>query len=91
MPKDKPKYEGYWFTDKRPIYVATNIHPVTPSNNALIGFYSSRQRFELILKDISSSGKANTSDPVRLIQDGLNSNLKIYSLTLRNKTTYPCK
>lgn len=76
VPKDQPKQLGYVFADQRPVYIATNIYPVNPMNESILGFYSSRKRFELVLNDISVSGKANISDPVRLIQHGLNPTAK---------------
>lgn len=72
IPQDKSKIKDYIFTDNRPIYVVSDIYPQDATNLALLGFYSSRKRFELILDDIVTSGKPNLSDPIRLIQDGLN-------------------
>lgn len=71
IPRGKPKRQGYIFQDNRPIYVVSDIYPRAKSSQPLLGFYSSRKRFELILDDITTSGKPNLSDPVRLIQDGL--------------------
>ncbi|EPI5808931.1 sensor domain-containing diguanylate cyclase [Vibrio vulnificus] len=70
IPENGPKTEGYVFSDGRPIYIATDIYPRTEENNALIGFYSSRLRFELALDEIVSTGKPSISDKVRLLQDG---------------------
>ncbi|EOD4737471.1 diguanylate cyclase [Vibrio vulnificus] len=75
VPKDQPKTYGYVFSDGRAIYIASDIYPRTPKNTELLGFYSSRLRFDLILDDIFSTGRANISDKVRLLQDGYDQSL----------------
>ncbi|EGR0749875.1 sensor domain-containing diguanylate cyclase [Vibrio vulnificus] len=75
VPKDGPKTEGYVFSDGRPIYIASDIYPRSEKNIELLGFYSARVRFELILDDIFSTGRANVSDKVRLLQDGYDRSL----------------
>ncbi|QOV31195.1 sensor domain-containing diguanylate cyclase [Vibrio diabolicus] len=70
VPKDGPKTYGYIFEHKEPIFIASDIYPRTPENLSLLGFYFSRKRFDLILDDISTNGRANVSDKVRLLQDG---------------------
>ncbi|WP_411020003.1 hypothetical protein, partial [Salmonella sp. ZJHZ21_0168] len=67
VPKDGPKTYGYIFEHKEPIFIASDIYPRTPENLSLLGFYFSRKRFDLILDDISTNGRANVSDKVRLL------------------------
>lgn len=71
VPKDGPKTPGYIMGDK-PIYIASDIYPQTEANIGLLGFYSSRKRFDLVLDHIRETRSANLSDKVRLLQDGLN-------------------
>ncbi|MGR5136827.1 sensor domain-containing diguanylate cyclase [Vibrio jasicida] len=75
VPKDGPKTNGYILKDGAPAFIATDIYPRTPQNLSLLGFYSSRLRFELILDDILTQGRANISDKVRLLQDGYDQSL----------------
>jgi len=75
IPEKGTKTEGYVFSDRRPIYMATDIYPRTEENNALIGFYSSRLRFELVLDSMVTTGKPSLSDKVRLLQDGYDRSL----------------
>ncbi|CAH1583805.1 sensor domain-containing diguanylate cyclase [Vibrio rotiferianus] len=75
VPKDQPKTFGYILPDDKPVYIASDIYPRTLSNIDLLGFYSSRLRFDLILEDIIASGGANISDKVRLLQDGYDRSL----------------
>lgn len=76
IPKDGPKTPGYIMADHQPIYVASDIFPRSEANIALLGFYSSRLRFQLILDGLMANGEPNVSDKVRLLQDGLDRNLK---------------
>lgn len=72
IPKDGVVTPGYILPNHEPIYVATDIYPRTEENTRLLGFYSSRKRFELILDGMTQSGEPNLSDKVRLLQDSLN-------------------
>ncbi len=76
VPKDGEKTFGYILKDDAPAYVATDIYPRTTTNLSLLGFYSSRLRFELILDDIITHDRANISDKVRLLQDGYDQSLE---------------
>lgn len=76
VPKDGPKTYGYIMKDNEPIYVASDIYPRNEANIGLLGFYSSRLRFQLVLDGLAATGEANVSDKVRLLQDGLEKNLK---------------
>lgn len=76
VPKDGEKTFGYILKDDAPAYVATDIYPRTATNLSLLGFYSSRLRFELILDDIITHDRANISDKVRLLQDGYDQSLE---------------
>ncbi|MDN3684560.1 CHASE domain-containing protein [Vibrio sinaloensis] len=58
------------------IYIASDIYPRDEANLKLLGFYSSRTRFQLVLDGIRASGLPNVSDKVRLIQDGLDRSVK---------------
>jgi len=70
VPQGGSKTYGYIFEHKKPIFIASDIYPRTPENLSLLGFYFSRERFDLILEDISTKKRANISDKVRLLQDG---------------------
>ncbi|EKM33069.1 CHASE domain protein, partial [Vibrio harveyi] len=59
VPKDGEKTFGYILKDQAPAYIATDIYPRTETNLSLLGFYSSRLRFELILDDIITHDRAN--------------------------------
>jgi len=76
VPKDGPKTMGYIMPNHEPIYVASDIYPRTEANLGLLGFYSSRVRFQLILDGIRATGEPNVSDKVRLLQDGLDQSLE---------------
>ena len=73
IPKHGPKTYGY-ILDGEPVFIATDIYPNDPVNNGVLGFYSSRERFNLIIDNIKKTREANISDKVRLLQDGLDSN-----------------
>ncbi|MFA0569047.1 sensor domain-containing diguanylate cyclase [Vibrio gallaecicus] len=75
VPKDGPKTLGYIMGDQ-PVFIASDIHPRTPENINLLGFYSSRERFQLIIDNILETREANLSDKVRLLQDGLDKHLE---------------
>ncbi|MEL0608511.1 sensor domain-containing diguanylate cyclase [Vibrio echinoideorum] len=75
IPKHQPKTFGY-ILDGEPAFIATDIYPNTAPNNKVLGFYSSRERFKLVLDNIKQTRKANISDKVRLIQDGLDQDTK---------------
>ncbi|MFA0145831.1 sensor domain-containing diguanylate cyclase [Vibrio lentus] len=70
IPKHEAKTYGY-ILDGEPAFIASDIYPNTPANDRVLGFYSSRERFKLILENIKQTREANISDKVRLIQDGL--------------------
>jgi len=76
IPKDGPKTYGYIMPDNEPIYVASDIYPRNEANIGLLGFYSSRLRFQLVLDGLTATGEPNVSDKVRLLQDGLDKNLQ---------------
>lgn len=56
-----------------PIFAVTDIFPRTPVNIDLLGFYSSRKRFEFVLDYISTTTNPSVSDKIRLLQDGRDS------------------
>ncbi|BBM64850.1 sensor domain-containing diguanylate cyclase [Vibrio alfacsensis] len=70
VPKNGSKTFGYQLTDGLPAFIATDVYPRTKENLAILGFYSSRLRFDLILDDMLTFNRPNISDKVRLIQDG---------------------
>ncbi|MFA0076553.1 diguanylate cyclase [Vibrio artabrorum] len=70
IPKHEPKTTGY-ILDGEPAFIATDVYPNTEENNRVLGFYSSRERFRRVLDNIYQTRRANVSDNVRLIQDGL--------------------
>lgn len=76
VPKDGPKTKGYIMPNNEPIFVASDIFPRNEQNIALLGFYSSRLRFQLVLDGLLATGEPNVSDKVRLLQDGLDRTLK---------------
>ncbi|CAK2632693.1 diguanylate cyclase [Vibrio crassostreae] len=74
IPKHEAKTYGYVLDDE-PIFVASDMYPNTEANNIVLGFYSSRERFKLVLDNIKHTRKANISDKVRLLQDGLDQDI----------------
>ncbi|WP_210455048.1 sensor domain-containing diguanylate cyclase [Vibrio crassostreae] len=74
IPKHEAKTYGY-VLDGEPIFVASDMYPNTEVNNSVLGFYSSRERFKLVLDNIKHTRKANISDKVRLLQDGLDQDI----------------
>ena len=74
VPKEQPKTYGYVMKNHEPIYVATDIYPRDEANIPLLGFYSSRERFQLVLDEFIKTGKPSLSDKVRLLQDSLDRN-----------------
>ncbi|MDD9176138.1 sensor domain-containing diguanylate cyclase [Aliivibrio sp. S2TY2] len=74
VPKEQPKTYGYVMKNHEPIYVATDIYPRDEANIPLLGFYSSRERFKLVLDEFIKTGKPSVSDKVRLLQDSLDRN-----------------
>tara|TARA_Y100001956_G_scaffold36846_1_gene36208 strand:+ start:1429 stop:2856 length:1428 start_codon:yes stop_codon:yes gene_type:complete len=76
VPKDGPKTMGYIMPNGEDIYIASDIYPRSDANLNLLGFYSSRVRFQLILDGIRATGQPNVSDKVRLLQDGLDKSLE---------------
>lgn len=76
VPKHGPKTLGYIMPNNEDIYIASDIYPRDEANLKLLGFYSSRTRFQLVLDGIRASGLPNVSDKVRLIQDGLDRSVK---------------
>ena len=71
VPKDGVKTLGYILDGEIPIFPASDVYPRTPSNFNALGYYSSRERFQLVVDDISRTGKPSVSDKIRLLQDGL--------------------
>ena len=71
VPKDQPKTYGYVMNNHEPIYIATDIYPRDEKNRPLIGFYSSRERFNLAIEELLITGRPSVSDKVRLLQDSL--------------------
>ena len=76
VPKDGPKTFGYIMPHNEPIYVFSDIYPMSDANIGLLGFYSSRVRFQLVLDGIRATGQPSVSDKVRLLQDGLDRSLE---------------
>lgn len=76
VPKGGERTSGYLPTDQQPIYIASDISPKTPENLKLLGFYSYRERFHLVLESITATGLPNVSDKVRLLQDGVDRSIK---------------
>ena len=74
VPKDQLKTFGYVMKNHEPIYVATDIYPRDEVNIPLLGFYSSRERFQLVLDEFMKTGRPSVSDKVRLLQDSLDQN-----------------
>ncbi|SBT14356.1 sensor domain-containing diguanylate cyclase [Vibrio celticus] len=70
IPKHEAKTFGY-ILDGEPAFIASDLYPNTQANDNVLGFYSSRERFKLVLDNIRQTRKANISDKVRLLQDGL--------------------
>ncbi|WP_038869294.1 sensor domain-containing diguanylate cyclase [Vibrio jasicida] len=68
IPKGQDKKEGYILKDDSPIYVITDVFPKTEANLDLIGFYSSRERFDLVIRDIENNYRPAISDNVNLLQ-----------------------
>ncbi|CDT59914.1 putative CHASE and GGDEF domains family protein [Vibrio coralliirubri] len=73
IPKHEAKVFGY-ILDGEPAFIASDLYPNTQANDNVLGFYSSRERFKLVLDNIKQTRKANISDKVRLLQDGLDQN-----------------
>lgn len=75
VPKDGPKTLGYIMPNQEPIYPASDVYPRTQDNYNALGYYSSRQRFELVLDGMRQTGQPSVSDKIRLLQDGLDRSL----------------
>jgi len=76
IPKDGKKTYGYVMKNQAPIFVMSDIYPRTPVNIGLLGFYSTKLRFELVLESMRETRQANVSDKVRLLADGLDADLE---------------
>ena len=76
IPKGGTVTPGYVMPAHQPIYAARDIYPVNERNEKVLGFYSSRQRFQRVLEHIESQRKVSVSDKIRLIQDGVESTMK---------------
>ncbi|MDF2154653.1 sensor domain-containing diguanylate cyclase [Vibrio sp. CAU 1672] len=76
VPKNGNKISGYLLEGNQPVFIASDVYPRDKQNIEVMGFYSSRQRFSLILDDITQNGRANVSDKVRLLQDGIDKSVK---------------
>lgn len=75
VPKDGEKTYGYIMQDSQPIYTASDVYPRTPENLKVLGYYSSRERFQRVLNNIAIKGESSVSDKVRLLQDGLDKSI----------------
>ncbi|MCG9752942.1 sensor domain-containing diguanylate cyclase [Vibrio brasiliensis] len=71
VPKDGDKTSGYIMADNQPIYTASDVYPRSTENLRVLGYYSSRERFQRVLNNITRKGEPSVSDKVRLLQDGL--------------------
>ncbi|PQJ93240.1 sensor domain-containing diguanylate cyclase [Aliivibrio sifiae] len=71
VPEDRAKTYGYVMSKNEPIYIATDIFPRDSKNIPLIGFYSSRERFQRVVSEFLKTGHPSVSDKVRLLQDSL--------------------
>ena len=75
VPKDGVKTLGYILESSTPIFPASDVYPRTPSNFNALGYYSSRERFQLVVDEISRTGMPSVSDKIRLLQDGLDKSI----------------
>ncbi len=57
IPKHGPKTYGY-VLDGEPVFIATDIYPNDPVNNGVLGFYSSRERFNLVIDNIKKNTRS---------------------------------
>ncbi|GEM74511.1 sensor domain-containing diguanylate cyclase [Vibrio sagamiensis NBRC 104589] len=64
------KVIGNILPDNKPLFILSDIYPKTDENLSLLGFYSSRERFDLVLNDLITHERPNISDKLRLLQDG---------------------
>lgn len=62
-------------SDDQAKYVLSDVYPLDYDNRKLLGFYSERERFKLILTDIFANRRPNVSDKVRLLQDGIDKSI----------------
>ena len=69
--KDKHVSYGGVFNSDEPLYVASDIYPITSANKKVIGFYPTKERFRRVLKSITFRKKPNLSDKLVLLQDNL--------------------
>ncbi|WP_434998048.1 sensor domain-containing diguanylate cyclase [Vibrio scophthalmi] len=76
IPKGGEKTLGYIMPAEAPIFAARDIYPRNAANESVLGFYSSRPRFQLVVDNMRIHHKPSLSDKVRLIQDGLDSSLE---------------
>ena len=76
IPKGGTVTPGYVMPAHQPIYAARDIYPVNQNNEKVLGFYSSRQRFQHVLEHIQAQRNVSVSDKVRLIQDGVESTIQ---------------
>lgn len=76
IPKGGERTLGYIMPTEEPIFAARDIYPRNASNDSVLGFYSSRPRFQLVVDNMRIHRQATLSDKVRLIQDGLDSSLE---------------
>lgn len=75
VPKDGEKTYGYIMADDESIYTASDVFPRTEQNLNVLGYYSSRERFQRVLDNISEQGEPSVSDKIRLLQDGLDKSI----------------
>ena len=76
IPKGGVANIGYHMPANEPIFVARDVYPRDESNQSVLGFYSSRVRFQLVLDHMRIKHEASVSDKVRLLQDGVDTRLK---------------
>ncbi|WP_070965530.1 sensor domain-containing diguanylate cyclase [Vibrio sonorensis] len=70
------KLYGQLADRSEPIFVTSDIYPLSEQNRRLLGFYSTQSRFKRVVDNLSMRHKPSVSDKVRLIQDGLGSDIR---------------
>lgn len=72
IPKGGSRTTGNVLSNERPLFIASDVFPRTESNLSVLGFYSSRVRFQRILDGMRENRQPHISDKLRLLQDGPN-------------------
>lgn len=67
---DNERIEGYDIEAKKPLYLVTDVFPITRISKSVLGFYPSSANFDQVLLDIKKTRKPNISQPIKLIEDG---------------------